>query len=77
MNRDTSIFQTVSVTNVTHSAVTTGSQYSTNQRTGNSTNNSHLYRAKRRGKKPESEPRSSRGHTVVGSQLDLDATLLS
>ena len=75
VNRDTSIFQTVSVTNVTHSAVTTVSQYSTNQQTGNSTNNSHLHRAKSRGR---SRNLSLAYHAATdgGSQLNLGATLL-
>ena len=75
VNRDASIFQTVSVTNVTHGAVTTVSQHSTNQQTGNSTNNSHLHRAKSRGRRRNL---SLAHHTATGggSQLNLGATLL-
>ena len=75
VNRDASILQTISVTNVTHGAVTTVRQYSTNQQTGNSTNNTHLHRAKSRGR---SRNLSLAHHATTGggSQLNLSATVL-
>ena len=75
VNRDTSIFQTISVTNVTHSAVTTVRQHSTNQQTGNSTNNTHLHRAKSRGRR-RNLSLAHHATTGGGSQLNLSATVL-
>ena len=75
VNGDASIFQTISVTNVTHGAVTTIRQHSTNQQTCNSTNNTHLHRAKSRGRRRNL---SLAHHTATGggSQLNLSTTLL-